>query len=62
MEANEHWYSLRDLINAHFTISKGAEYYGGTVSFINGLLDYYNNLVAIGSRQKPRPKYWLNRL
>ena len=45
-EANEAWYALRDLINAHFIIEKGAAPYGPTVTFINGLIEYYNNLIA----------------
>jgi hypothetical protein len=56
MEANEHWYGLRDLINAHFTINKGAETYGGTVSFINGLLEYYNNLIARRGQTEAPPE------
>jgi len=34
------------LINAYHTIEKGAAPYGPTVSFINGLIEYYNNLIA----------------
>lgn len=45
-EANEAWYALRDLINAHFIIEKVAAPYGPTVTFINGLIEYYNNLIA----------------
>jgi hypothetical protein len=45
-EANDAWYTLRDLINAYYTIEKGAAPYGPTVSFINGLMEYYNNLIA----------------
>jgi len=46
VEANEAWYVLRDLINAYYTIEKGAAPYGPTVTFINGLIEYYNNLIA----------------
>ena len=33
-------------MNAHFIIEKGAAPYGPTVTFINGLIEYYNNLIA----------------
>lgn len=49
-EANEAFYALRDLINAYFTIEKGAPPYGPAVSFVNGLIEYYNNLIP-GSGQ-----------
>jgi hypothetical protein len=45
-EANNEWYALHDLISAYFTIKKGATPYGDTVAFINGLIEYYNNLIA----------------
>jgi len=34
-EANEAWYTLRDLINGYYTIQKCAAPCGPTVSFIN---------------------------
>jgi hypothetical protein len=54
-EANEAWYALRDLINAYFTIEKGAPPYGPTVSFINGLIENYNNLIARRGRGEDVP-------
>jgi hypothetical protein len=46
LEANEAYYKLRDNINARYTISEGAEPYKTVVSSVNGLLTYYNDLLA----------------
>ena len=42
---SEAWYGLRDRLNAHFTISDGAAPYAETIRFVNGLMEYYNNLL-----------------
>jgi hypothetical protein len=34
------------MINAYHTIEKGAAPYGSTVNFINGLIEYQNNLIS----------------
>jgi hypothetical protein len=46
LETNEAWYALRDLVNAYATIEKGAEPYGSTITYMNVLLEYYNNLIG----------------
>lgn len=46
LQAHEAYYQLRDHLNAHFTIHNGADPYGKTVSFINGLVDNYNSLLS----------------
>ena len=45
-ETNAAYYELRDNLNAHFTINKGIDPFGKTVSFINGLMDSYKSLLA----------------
>lgn len=44
--ANEAYYTLRDNINARYIINSGAEPYKTVVSSINGLITYYNDLLA----------------
>ena len=45
-EVSEAWFTLRDRLNAHYTISEGAAPYAETIRFINGLMEYYNNLLS----------------
>jgi hypothetical protein len=40
------WFTLRDRLQAYYTISEGAPPYAETIRFINGLMEYYNNLLA----------------
>jgi hypothetical protein len=39
------YYALRDRLNAFWVIQQGAEPYGSTIQFINGLTTYYNSLL-----------------
>ena len=45
-DINEAYYELRDLLNAHWLITNGAEPYNSVVSFINGLLEVYNESLS----------------
>lgn len=45
-EANNAFYKLRDRLNSYYDINEGAEPFGKTVNAINGLISYYNNLLA----------------
>lgn len=42
---NTVYYALRDRLNAFWVIQEGAEPYGSTIQFINGLATYYNSLL-----------------
>lgn len=44
--AKNAWYELRIQLNAHYVIQNGADPFGNTVDYINGLLISYNNLLA----------------
>ena len=46
VQANEAYYALRDNIDARYTINNGAEPYKTVVSSINGLITYYNDMLA----------------
>lgn len=45
-QANEAYYKLRDNIDARYTITEGAEPYKTVVASLNGLITYYNELLA----------------
>ncbi|UEG50082.1 DUF6261 family protein [Ferruginibacter lapsinanis] len=46
VEANQAYYTLRDNINARYIINDGNDPYKKVVSSINGLITYYNDLLA----------------
>ncbi|MGG9972764.1 DUF6261 family protein [Ferruginibacter sp. SUN002] len=46
VQANEAYYKLRDNIDARYIITDGAEPYKTAVASINGLISYYNDLLA----------------
>lgn len=54
-QANSAYYALRDEINAHYTLTRAGEPYKTVVAAINGLLDFYNDLLArrAGSNGEP---------
>lgn len=55
MQANNAYYALRDEINAHYTLTRADEPYKTVVAAINGLLNFYNDLLArrAGSNGEP---------
>jgi hypothetical protein len=50
---NTVYYALRDRLNAFWVILKGAEPYGSTIQFINGLTTYYNSLLNRRATDSP---------
>lgn len=44
-ETNAAYYSLRDTINAYFTLSEGAEPYASITNLVNAYIDQYNTLL-----------------
>ncbi len=46
LQANTAYYTLRDNINAYYTITNGSEPYKTVVASINGLLSFYNDVLS----------------
>lgn len=56
LQANEHYYALRNKINAYCITTDGAEPYTTVAASVNGLIAYYNELLArrVGGSDKKR--------